>query len=98
MKKVLLICLLMLMITIPGAAQDPEWQLDFFEDLAHGDLRVPNARQDGFHDLRIGLIQFRRLFEYIRRDMLSVRDMGRDPPGQLGVCPGHVLKKHVLPL
>ncbi len=32
MKKVLMICLLILLLTIPAAAQDTNWQLGFFED------------------------------------------------------------------
>ena len=32
MNKVLVICFLLLVIVSPIAAQDPEWQLNFFED------------------------------------------------------------------
>ena len=35
MKKVLLISLLMLILILPAAAQDAEWQLNFFDRIKH---------------------------------------------------------------
>ena len=41
MKKVLLLCLLMLMIIFPVMAEDAEWQLNFFEDFDDNSFAWP---------------------------------------------------------